>query len=102
MIELAEMIRALRQELNRAHADGRDEAIQFDVGPVELESSVVVDREAGTGGRIRFLVAEADGRGRLADSRTQRIALTLHPRSVGADGTVRTFRLTGDALAGED
>lgn len=47
MVELSDMIRQLRRELNAAMSDGRDEAVRFELGPVEIEATVTVDREAG-------------------------------------------------------
>ncbi|WP_370672304.1 MULTISPECIES: trypco2 family protein [Streptomyces] len=37
-------MRRLRGQLNRAMADGRDDDIQFELGPVELEFEVVVSK----------------------------------------------------------
>lgn len=101
MIELAEMIRALRGELHQALVDGQGDRVRFELGPVEIETTVAVDREAGLGGRIRFLVVEMNGNGKVASSQTQRIALTLHPKTIGPDGTPRAALIGGDELPGE-
>ena len=54
MIELSDMIRELRQQLTSALADGADEAVRFEVGPVEVEATVAVSREAGADSKVRL------------------------------------------------
>ncbi|MGO4421954.1 trypco2 family protein, partial [Streptomyces sp. MCAF7] len=44
MVELSEMIRELRAQLTAAAAAGADEALKFDVGPIELEVTVAVTK----------------------------------------------------------
>ncbi|MDX3059629.1 hypothetical protein PV394_31600 [Streptomyces sp. NE06-03E] len=101
MVELSDMIRQLRRELNAAMSDGRDEAVRFELGPVEIEATVTVDREAGADGKVRFWVVEAGGSGKYAQARTQRITLTLQPKAVAPDGTPRTALITGAEADGE-
>ncbi|WP_148588795.1 trypco2 family protein [Streptomyces sp. WAC01526] len=101
MIELSDMIRQLRHELITAMADGRDEAIRFELGPIEIEATVTVDREAGANGKVRFWVVEAGSNGKYAQSRTQRITLTLQPKDVAPDGAPRTALITGAEADGE-
>ncbi len=101
MIELSEMIRELRQELHAAMAEGPAGPVRFELGPVEIEASVAVDREAGAGGKVRFWVVEANADGKFATSRTHRISITLQPRLVAPDGTRRTVWIAGDEADGE-
>ncbi|MET7700677.1 trypco2 family protein [Streptomyces sp. NPDC005485] len=98
MIELSELIRDLRKELTTALAEGTGEVLRFELGPVELEATVAVDRDASAGGKVRFWVVEANGTGRLAQSQTQRITLTLQPKLVAPDGTARTAWIAGDEV----
>ncbi|MET7649147.1 trypco2 family protein [Streptomyces sp. NPDC005426] len=102
-VELAEVIRQLRRELKAAAAEGAGagEALQFEVGPVEIEATVAISREAGAHGKVRFWVVEAGADGKLARSATQRIALTLHPKAVAQDGTTRSPLISGDEIDGE-
>ncbi|MFF2189350.1 trypco2 family protein [Streptomyces sp. NPDC058155] len=102
-VELAELIRQLRKELKAAAAEGAEagEALQFEVGPVEVEATVAISREAGANGKVRFWVVEAGGDGRFARSATQRITLTLHPKVVAQDGTTRSPLISGDEVDGE-
>jgi hypothetical protein len=76
MIELASVVRDLRGELEQAVAAGEDEALRFELGPIELEVAVAVERSAGGGGKVRFWVAELGADGRSDTTRTQRITLT--------------------------
>ncbi|TQJ91303.1 trypco2 family protein [Streptomyces sp. SLBN-31] len=101
MIELSDLIRELRQELYAAMADGPPGPMRFELGPVEIEASVVVDREAGAGGKVRFWVIEANADAKSAASQTHRINLTLQPRLVAPDGTHRSVLITGDEAEGE-
>lgn len=102
-IELAELVRQLRQELRAAAAEGAQagDALQFEVGPVEVEATVAVSREGGAHGKVRFWVVEAGADGKAARSTTQRLKLTLHPKAVAQDGTTRSPLISGDEVDGE-
>ncbi|MFD7712070.1 trypco2 family protein [Streptomyces sp. NPDC059785] len=100
-IELAELIRQLREELKTAAGAGAGETLRFEVGPVEIEASVAVSREAGANGKVRFWVVEAGGDGKSARSATQRITLTLNPKVEADDGTTRSPLISGDEVDGE-
>lgn len=101
MIQLSDMIRELRHELNAAVADGEGEAVRFELGQVEIEATVAVDRSADTGGKVRFWVMELGGNGKYASSETQRITLTLQPKVVGQDGVAGTALIAGGEADGE-
>ncbi|MBV7698253.1 trypco2 family protein [Streptomyces sp. TRM70350] len=101
MVELAEMIRELRQELNSALAGGGGGPVRFELGPVEIEATVAVGRTGGAGGKVRFWVVEAGGEAQVESSRTHRICLTLHPKLVAPDGTHHDVLITGDEAEGE-
>ncbi|UXY31139.1 trypco2 family protein [Streptomyces sp. HUAS TT20] len=101
MIELSDMIVQLRQELYAAMTNGPAGPVRFELGPVEIEASVTVGREAGVGGKVRFWVVEANADGKVATSQTHRINVTLQPRLVTPDGTQRTVLISGDDVDGE-
>ncbi|MFE8015569.1 trypco2 family protein [Streptomyces antibioticus] len=89
MIELADMIRELRTQLNTALVDGEGEALRFELGPVEIEASVAVTREGGADAKVRLWVIDAGASGRYGHAETQRITLTLTPRTTTTpSGTV--------------
>lgn len=83
LIPLADAIAGLRKQLSTAIAEGAGEDLRFTVGPVELELQVVAEREAGGSGKVEFKLfgagAELGADGKLADSATQTVKLTLTP-----------------------
>jgi Trypsin-co-occurring domain 2 len=80
MIELAEVIGELRRELQQAMKVGEGEPLRFELGPVELEASVAVEKGGGGGAKVRFWVIELGGDAKVTQSSTQRIKLALQPR----------------------
>jgi Trypsin-co-occurring domain 2 len=85
-IELAELIGQLRSELTEAMTAGDGEDLRFFLGPVELELTVAVDREAKPGAKVRFWVVELGAETKLGSSSTQKIKLTLDPHRAGQPG----------------
>ncbi|MFD8159698.1 trypco2 family protein [Streptomyces malaysiensis] len=98
MIELSEMIRELRREFTAALSESHGEPVRFELGPVEVEASVTVSKEAGGDAKLRFLVVETGTAAKLAHAETQRITFTLQPRL--AD-TGESVLITGDDAVGE-
>jgi hypothetical protein len=97
-MELADVIRDLRGELERAIVTGEGESLRFELGPVELEVSVAIQAGAQAGAKARFWVVELGAQGSLDRASTQRIKLVLSPK-LGPDGT--TPMVSGPAAAGE-
>ena len=98
MIELASVVRDLRDELERAVVAGEGEALRFELGPIELELSVAIEVGAQAGAKARFWVVEMESHGSLDRASTQRIKLTLSPRI----GTSQASPLiSGDAAPAE-
>lgn len=86
MVELAEVIVELRRELDKARATvDPDEKLRFELGPVELEATVAVEKTGGADAKVRFWVIELAGDAHVAHSSTQRVKLTLQPRLAGSD-----------------
>ncbi|MFF4786134.1 trypco2 family protein [Streptomyces griseorubiginosus] len=98
MIELSEMIRELRREFTVALSDGHGERVRFELGPVEVEASVTISKEAGGDARLRFLVMESGASAKLAHAATQRITFTLQPRIAESGASVL---ISGDDVARE-
>jgi len=80
VIELSSVIRDLRDELERAVVAGEGEALQFELGPIELEVSVAVERSGQAHGKVRFWVVELGAGTSMDATSTQRIKLVLQPR----------------------
>lgn len=97
MIELAEVVSQLRYELQAAMMARPDDDLRFELGPVEIEAVVAVERQRSGSGQVRFYVAELGGNGQLTASETQRIKLVLQP--VAADG--RPPWVSGTSMPGE-
>ncbi|MFB6891712.1 trypco2 family protein [Kitasatospora sp. NPDC056327] len=98
MIELSDVIRDLRGQLEKAMVEAGDKSLVFDLGVVELDVTLAVERSAKAGGKVRFLVAELGGEATLGHSDTQHIKLTLHPR---VTATGRSPEVSGESLLGE-
>ncbi|MET9445312.1 trypco2 family protein [Streptomyces sp. NPDC006610] len=101
MIELSDMIRELRSQLAASLADGAGEAVRFEVGPVEIEATVAVGREAGANARVRLWVVDAGADGKYTHAQTQTVRVTLTPKVVEGDGPPRSALVSGDEAAGE-
>lgn len=99
VIELASVIRDLRDELEQAVVVGQDRALRFELGPIELEVAVAIERSGGASGKVRFFVLELGTDGKTAATTTQRIKLSLAPRLAG---TGATPYISGQALPGEE
>lgn len=97
-VELAEMIGQLRAELVRAMVEGEGADLRFELGPVDLELTVTVAKEAGPGAKVRFWVVEAGVEAKASSSVTQTIKLQLDPRRSGRPGKPL---IAGDAEPGE-
>ncbi len=98
-IEVAELIGQLRAELNAATETGKNEDLRFELGPIELELTVAVDKEAKPGAKVRFWVVELGADAKLSSANTQKIKLTLQPRRVSHPG--QKPDISGDELEGE-
>ena len=82
-VELAEFIGQLRVELTEAMHAGEGADLRFELGPVELELTVAVDKEIKPGAKVRFWVVELGADASAASSTTQRVKLVLDPKRVG-------------------
>lgn len=80
MLELAEVIRDLRDELERAIVEGAGESLRFELGTIELEISIAIEAGARVGAKVRFWVVDAESEGSLDRTSTQRLKLALTPR----------------------
>lgn len=98
-VELAEVVRRLREDLAEAMAAGQDEELRFELGPIELELTVAVRKEARPGAKVKFWVVELGTDVTAASDSTQRIKLTLTPRMRGQPG--RAPDISGDQVSGE-
>lgn len=98
MVELAELVADLRDELTRAVARANPDGLRFELGPVELEVSVAIAKEAKPGARVKFWVVEAGAEATVNHTATQKIILTLQPTMPDGRGAY----VAGDATVDED
>ncbi|MEU8975281.1 trypco2 family protein [Streptomyces monashensis] len=95
-VELAEVIRALRDELESAIEAGAGEALRFELGPVEVEVSVAIVAGASAEVKPRFVVIALGASGNVERTSTQRIKLTLTPREGPAGRTPMVAGTAGE------
>ncbi len=104
-VELSELIKQLRSELNDALADAAGERLRFELGPVEVSLTVTVGREAAPGAKVRLWVVEAGADARLSREAVQDIKLVLTPLDTKApvrpDGKAAAPLIKGEAVKGE-
>lgn len=87
-VELADLIGQLRAELTDAMHAGENEDLRFELGPVELELTVAVTKEAKPGAKVKFWVVELGADVTASSATTQTIKLVLDPRRRGQPGRV--------------
>lgn len=80
MIELASVIQDLRSELERAVVAGTGQVLRFELGPIELEVTLGIERSAEADAKVKFWVVEMGARGAVDTTNTQRVKLVLTPR----------------------
>jgi hypothetical protein len=76
--------RDLRDELEGAIRAAEGEALRFELGPIELEVSVGLERTGQAGAKVRFWVMESGVDGTVGTASTQRIKLALQPTLTGS------------------
>ncbi|GGV08265.1 hypothetical protein GCM10010275_55630 [Streptomyces litmocidini] len=102
MVELADLIGELRSQLAVAMSDGADEAVRFELGPVEVEATVAVSREGGADAKVRLWVVDTAANGKHSRAETQRITVTLLPKAaVPGQARTGTLLIGGDEVEGE-
>jgi hypothetical protein len=105
-VELAAVIRQLREELNEALGDAEGQRLRFELGPVELSLTVTVGREATPGAKVRFWVVEAGVDTTVSREAVQEIKLVLTPRDTavppGPDGKAASPLVRGESVREED
>jgi len=83
-LPLADFIGALRAELRTA-ALAKDPQLQFNVGPVNVEFTLMTRHERGGKAGIRFYVVEAGVSASAANESTQKLTLALTPLTASGE-----------------
>ena len=97
-VSLAEVIRQLRGDLHLAAWQGEGKDPTFEVGPIELELSVVVDAKRSGGAKAGLWVIDASAEIGRSTQVTHRIKVTLQP----VDNAGNRSKISGPALPGEE
>ena len=87
-VPLAQFIKHLRNELQDAEADGKDSALRFELGPIELELEVGVTADLGGSFGVKVWVLELGGDASRSAQHRQRVKLSLIPRREQGGGPV--------------
>jgi hypothetical protein len=99
---LANVIRALRAELEESITAGSAAKVRFKPGDIEIEFKVSVEKKADGKAGVRFKVLsfvdiDAGGGGSYAREAVQTIKMSLSPVITGPDGTPAVNQLiSGD------
>ncbi|MEU4404772.1 trypco2 family protein [Streptosporangium sp. NPDC023963] len=97
-IELADAVRAIRDELLEAAVRGADSEIAFTAGPIELEFAVELKADAKAKGGFKAWVVSGEAEAGVARGRTHRVMVTLTPKH--RDGADLLIAGRPDAQAG--
>jgi hypothetical protein len=79
-IDLADAVAAVRDQLMEAAARGVGERIAFEVGPIQLEFTVELRKDASAKAGVRAWVFTADASVAASAVRTHKVSLTLTPK----------------------
>ncbi|MCI5157801.1 MAG: hypothetical protein D3906_05045 [Candidatus Electrothrix sp. AUS1_2] len=83
-LELAEMIKGLREQLTEAQREGQEKGIRFTVEDVELELQITAEEQASGGVSAKFYVFTGKLDGGKKNTVTQKLKLKL--KAGKADG----------------
>ncbi len=82
-IQLADAISQLRREIGKAVALARDEPLQFQLGPVELELQVQLAYKGAVKGEAKWVVVSFGADAGAESTRTHKVKLVLTPKIDG-------------------
>ena len=78
-IGLREALKALRTELKESIQESLQEDIRFEIGKIEMEFQIEIDRSTEGSGGVRFWVIELGGKRTSASSTSHTIKIPLQP-----------------------
>ena len=91
--ELGDTVSAVREQLQRAMAQGQGKPLKFRTGPVEMEFAVEVKKEAGVKAKVFVLPWTVEANAAAGRTGTHRIKITLQP----VDGQGNDAQISGHA-----
>jgi len=99
-LRLSDAIADLRAELRRAVDDGAAEAVQFDVGPIELELELAVTTSGSAKAETKWWVVSAGAEAGAERGTTHRVKLVLTPRQAGGNLRIASDRVITKGVGG--
>jgi predicted exporter len=84
-LPLADMLRALRQELQTAIQEGANEALRFHINKADLEMQIAVSRDREAKGGIKIWVLSAGAKATSATKVTHTLKISLNVTSATGD-----------------
>jgi hypothetical protein len=99
LIELADAIRLVREQLVAAQMTGRQRVdgrvVEFAVGKVTIEFAGEVKKVIGGTGGMKFLVFTADGKLERSTGATHKVTVELTPQRPGGGGFIVSEDIDG-------
>ncbi|MFD9880294.1 trypco2 family protein [Streptomyces alboflavus] len=80
-LDLADALDLLRGQIGEAQRRARTADVRFDVEAITVDFEVELGRARGGSGGLRFGVVQGEGRQENTRRATQRVSLTLKPRT---------------------
>lgn len=100
-IRLSDAVQTLRDELDQAAEQARDQGLTFKVGPIQMEFEVQFRADAKAKGGLSAWIATGEVEAGAGRTNTNKVAFTLTPHNAAQpDGDVSinsTRRHTGEA-----
>lgn len=85
--ELPNVLLALRNELEQAQDNAKNENLKFSLEEIEIEVQVAVTSEATAKGGVKFWVYEAEAEGTIGKETVQTVRLKMKPEPSGGGKT---------------
>lgn len=82
---LANVLVALRHELNESQRRAQEENIKFGIDEIDIELEVVTLKSAEAKCGVKFWVYNAEGGGKLASESRHKLRLKLRPEGPGGE-----------------
>ena len=95
-IGLAEVVRALRAELETAMNEGKGQTVQFEATAIDMEFQIGVTKSAEGKAGVHFWVIELGGGGSYSSESIQKVSLSLRPTLEGG-GSVKITKGTDES-----
>ena len=91
-IKLVDAIAHLRRELYAANQAGKNEGLKLEIGAIDVEFEIEIEKHGDLGAEISFNVVVADGKakagGDLHSAHTHRVKLHLKPTMDGENVSI--------------